>query len=173
MKYTNTYDVMEDWGIKISEAITNLLASARKNASGKLTNSIDFEIQLDDDGIILNILYAKHGEFVLSGRRRGAKPPPIDPIIKWIREKKIPVTTITGGPTGKVKKLTKFGQEKTLAYAISRGISKNGIPPFNFLIPWEKSIQKGDMQKDIAKALVKDGVTVINKDIIEFNKKII
>jgi len=107
--------------------------------------------------------------------------PPIQVIIKWLKEKKIPVTTNKGtskargtgkrGSTGKLKKISKRGLEEGVAWAIAKSISKEGIKPFNFLKPYEEAVEAPDMMKDIRAALVKDGYKNLSKPIAEFNKK--
>jgi hypothetical protein len=171
--YNNTEEVMEDWGILITEEISALLAKKRKNASGKLTNSIDFDVMVDEkEGILLEIQYAKEGMYVLDGRKRGNKMPPVDEIAKWIRQKKIPVrigNKKTGKTTGRTTKLTKYGQEKSLAFAIAKNIAKYGIRPFNFLLPYERAVEGGEMKKEIRLALVQDGYSSLQKPIARFN----
>jgi len=168
--YNNTMDVFDDWGIIITEGIVKLLSKKRKNASHKLSNSVDYDVNIDEkEGIFFKVFYEEYGEYVLSGRKRGSKQPPIDKIVMWIRQKKIPVKTSVGKPTGKVKKLSKYGKEKSLAFAIAKNISKFGIKPFNFLLPYEKAIEGGKMMKDIRLALVQDGYASLQKPITQFN----
>jgi hypothetical protein len=191
IEFPETQKVMDSYGQIISEEIVALLARKGKNATGVLSNSINYEITLDEDRIELTIVYADYGKYVLSGRRAYGKSDPqkgmpnITAIEKWIRDKKIPVVvegtkgrtkkqgTGKNAGTGKTKKLTKRGEEKSLAFVIARAIARDGIKPLNFLLPLEQEVEGMQMKKDIKKALVKDGQSAMKAFAIEFNKKTI
>jgi hypothetical protein len=160
-EYKNTYKVLEDWGITITDEIVRLLSQNRKNASGVLSNSVDFQIDTSKkDRVELRFIYAKYGNFVLSGRRAGAKQPPTSMIEQWIKQKKIPVG---GGRTTKIVP-RKRGQSNTdeikqVAFLIARAIALKGIKSFNFLKPLEDQRKKGsDMLTDVKNAMIKDGI---------------
>lgn len=84
-----------------------------KIASGKLQNSITAVSGRDS----ISISMEDYGEFVQSGRRKGAKGVPISALIDWIRERRIKPRDMT---------------ERQLAFAIQRNIKKFGIRPSNW-----------------------------------------
>lgn len=174
MNFTNTLNTLDDWGLTITDGMVDILTRKRKFASNKLINSIDFNSYVKNNIITLEIQYADHGKYVVSGRKRNSKQPPTHVIEQWIKLKRIPVTITgkrKGKPTGKVKRITKRNQEKTLAFVIARSIARDGIQPLNFLTPIESAIEGLQMQKEIRQALVKDGYKSLEKTLLKINKK--
>jgi len=108
-------DVLNKYGVEITSDIQNILQNNNAIASGDLYRSIDYKIVQKKGEYKLVISYADYGEFVLKGRRPGAKPPPFAPIMKWCQFKGIP---------------------KEAAYPIAKSIGKKGIKPLNFIFPF-------------------------------------
>jgi len=108
-------DVLNKFGVEITSDIQNILQNNNAIASGDLYRSIDYKIVQKKGEYKLVISYADYGEFVLKGRRPGAKPPPFAPIMKWCQFKGIP---------------------KEAAYPIAKSIGKKGIKPLNFIFPF-------------------------------------
>lgn len=121
---------MEQYGEALVIEIVKELKSAGKEATGKLARSVDYELIETLDKISVGIKALDYFEFVDSGRRKGAKPPPTDAIIKWMKVK---------GIKGRNPNTGRFQSQKSTAFAIARGISKNGIKPV-FAI--KKSLRK-------------------------------
>lgn len=82
---------------------TNTLIDSKiyKTLSVKATN---------DGDLIFDIILNDYIVFIESGRRKGAKMPPIEPIVRWARSKGIPTDNST-------------------IYLIRRAISREGIRP--------------------------------------------
>jgi len=108
-------DVLNKFGVEITSDIQSILQNNNAIASGDLYKSIDYKIVQKKGEYKLVISYADYGEFVLKGRRPGAKPPPFAPIMKWCQFKGIP---------------------KEAAYPIAKSIGKKGIKPLNFIFPF-------------------------------------
>lgn len=121
---------MEKYGEALVIEIVQQLKDAGKEATGKLAKSVDYELIEALDKISVGIVALDYFEYVDSGRRKGAKPPPSDAIISWMKVK---------GIKGRNPKTGKFITQKSAAFAIARGISKNGIKP-TFVI--KKSLRK-------------------------------
>ena len=114
------YNTLVQWASNVtSQAKANIL---RKNkvATGNLYKSISFEVL--PDGTV-NFYYDDAGDFVESGRRRGARFPPMSKIASWIK--------IKGLEQWRNKK-GRFISRDAQTFLIARGISKNGIKPFPF-----------------------------------------
>lgn len=81
----------------------NTLTSSQiyKTLSVKATN---------DGDLIFDIVLNDYIQFIESGRRKGAKFPPVEPIVRWARSKGIPTDNST-------------------IYLIRRAISRDGIKP--------------------------------------------
>lgn len=178
--YKNTEKVMEDYGIRITDEIVALLARRKKNASHRLSNSIDFDVVKDKNDIQLVIDYKDYGPKirnkhsgalegnVLRGRRPGSRLPPILAIEKWIKDKKISINVSKGSKSAKSTK--NVNKVRSMAWAIAKSIARNGIPAFNFLKPYEETVTSKQYKKDLRAALVQDGYSSLNKPIADFNK---
>ena len=93
-----------------------------KVASGKLLNSIDYDIETDTQGNpVLVISYIDYFENVNLGRRKERKKVPISAILDWIKVR---------GLQGRNKK-GRFIPRLSFAFAIQTNIYKFGIRPAN------------------------------------------
>ena len=129
MKLKALKKAMEKYGEALVIEIVKGLKNADKVATGALARSVDYELIEALDTIAVNILSLDYMDVVDGGRRKGAKAPPIGPIIKWMKVKKI---------KGRDKR-GRFIKDKSAAFLITRAIGKNGIKP-TFVI--KKSINK-------------------------------
>jgi predicted transcriptional regulator len=138
--------VQEKFAKDVIKQAKTILTRKHKNASKELYNSITFEI--DKKGNIL-FSYADQGDFVESGRRKGAKPPPTQVILKWVKQKGLGQWRDNKG---------RYISNKSQAYLISRSISRKGIKPLAwFSNPFEKALDKFPeiMEVSIAKVIEK------------------
>ena len=121
----------EQFAKQVIQQARTILTRKHKNASKTLYNSITFEI--DKKGSIL-FYYADQGDNLESGRRKGAKPPPIAVIEKWAKQKGIEQFRDKKG---------KYISSKSRAYIISRAIGRKGIKPLAwFSDPFERALAK-------------------------------
>lgn len=67
-------------------------------------------IATNDGNLILDIVLNDYIQYIESGRRKGAKFPPVEPIVRWCRSKGIPTDNST-------------------IFLIRRAISRDGIKP--------------------------------------------
>jgi hypothetical protein len=79
--------------------------------SSSLIRSINYKIIAKATFPTIEFSFNQYGEYVDSGRRRGAPPPPIKPISEWVKRKGIDISP----------------------YAISKSISKKGIPKYEWI----------------------------------------
>ena len=115
-----TYNTLVEWASNVTaQAKANILRK-KKVATGKLYKSITFEIL--PNGTV-EFYYDDAGDFVESGRRRGARFPPMSKIASWIK--------IKGLEQWRNKK-GRFISRDAQTFLIARGLSKNGIKPFPF-----------------------------------------
>ena len=115
-----SYNTLVEWASNVTaQAKANIL---RKNkvATGNLYKSITFDVL--PDGTV-NFYYDDAGDFVESGRRKGARFPPMSKMKQWIQVK---------GLGQWRNKKGRFISRDAQAFLIARGISKNGIKPFPF-----------------------------------------
>jgi hypothetical protein len=133
--------VEKKWAQKVVANAKSILLRNKKIASGQLYNSIRYNVS--SDGSIF-FEYAPEGKWVESGRRKGARQPPTNPIEKWIREK---------GLKGRDPKTGRYISNHTLAFLIARGISRDGIKPVPFMqLAIDQATQQllVDLEKSIA-----------------------
>ena len=120
---------MDKYGQALVIEIVKQLKDADKVATGNLAKSVDYELIEALDSIAVNILALDYMDVVDGGRRKGAKAPPTDKIIKWMKVKKI---------RGRDKR-GRFIKDKSAAFLIARSIGKNGIKP---VFAVKKSLRK-------------------------------
>ena len=72
-------------------------------------------IATNDGDLVFDLMLNDYLTFIESGRRKGAKMPPVEPIIRWCRQKGIPTDNST-------------------VYLIRRAISRDGIKARPFMV---------------------------------------
>lgn len=150
IKWTNLNRVLEryaDAWIKNAEA--NLMEND-SNASGQLLRSMKLDnIVIDEKQMRVTVELEDYWYYVENGtspnygaKNPTRKMPPIQPIIEWIENKPVPP---------KVEGLT----VKQQAYAIAKGIQKNGTKPRPF---FNKAVEQTwkQFKDDIADAVGED-----------------
>lgn len=153
IQWDNLRKVLEryaDAWIKNAEA--NLMEND-SNASGQLQRSMDRDkIVIDEKQMRVTVELEDYWYYVENGRKAG-KMPPIQPIIDWIENKPVPP---------KVEGLT----VKQQAYAIARGIGKNGTQPRPF---FNKAVEQTwkQFKDEIAEAVQTDVNDYIEKIVLD------
>ena len=99
----------------INELATELIKQDHK-ATGKLISSLDYNVEDNLLSTDLVITMLNYGEYVNTGRKRGAAKVPIKALVEWIKQK--------GIETNNKKVLG-------MAFAIQKTIEKQGIPTAN------------------------------------------
>lgn len=114
------------------------LAGQRLAATSLLINSVTAEPV--EPGVWKFGPKVEHGWWVYQGRRPGGKLPPVQPILDWMRVKRI-------------------GADRDQAWAIARSIQRQGIPPRDYVTPVAAfAIQRLQLhaQEELAKILDED-----------------
>jgi len=132
------------WATQVCTLAKNNLTRAHKIATGTLFNSITYTIDIQTGAV--NFLYEDYGENVESGRRRGARLPPIQAISQWARVK--------GLSQGRTKK-GRFASNESRAWAIATAIQRDGIPAYPF---FQKAINQAidQLYPELENAIVAD-----------------
>ena len=130
------------FGNEYVEAMASILRKADKIASGDLIKSLKTRVFKTGFGTsyTLKVIAATYLKYVESGRRAGAKPPPIAPIKKWARQK---------------------GIDEGLAFPIAKSIGIKGIKPTNVI---QRAFDK--VFKDISYRELEEGATSWVDDLI-------
>jgi hypothetical protein len=149
IKYNHLLEALEDYADLLKDEIITILKAHKKD--GKIDKTLKFWVNVLGTKYQLNLDIEDYFKYIESGRRKGAKQPPINAILKWIKQKNI------------LPKIDKKLKPKQLAFVIARSISKNGIKALPIL---NKSISKINksykfllieaLHKDVQEILLKD-----------------
>lgn len=163
--------ILDDFGTKVKEDLQQSLRDNGVTYGGqdsKLSNKISFEINQIGPAITFKLKMPEYGEAVDKGRGKGLTPPPIAPIEAWIKRRGIKPTpnevrnkkvkTLKNKVVRKaVKQIDRAKQIKSVAFAISRSIGKNGFEGNNF---YSEVVNDGRLEK-----LKKDLAFILKKEI--------
>ena len=132
------------WANHVCILAKNNLVRAHKIAVGTLMNSITYTINIQTGAV--EFYYETYGEYVESGRKPGARMPPLGPILQWAKVK---------GMKGRDKKTGRFITDKSLAWAIATAIKRDGIPAYPF---FDMALAQATEQlyPELENAIVKD-----------------
>lgn len=161
-KFKNTDKFVRTYGNQVEQEIERRLVAAGKDASGKLLQSIRYDVKEKANKIIIAFYMADYGKYVdkgVQGAESGRagdggrsiykfknKMPPPKSIEKWLKIKGIP---------------------KEASYPIRRSIYRFGITPTNFFtIPTTRRVKQ--LEAGIKKNMILDAEALIQK---EFKKK--
>jgi hypothetical protein len=159
---TAVEEVLFDYAKEFQKMASRQLRRANKISSGKLEDSISFEVTETDAGFELALKVLDYYKFVDQGvRGAGAnsknntspykyrdKMPPIKEILKWIKQKGSLKASAEDQKRGlskaqkssrALKAAAKKIKPKTLAFLIARKIQQRGLPYTGF---WERSFEK-------------------------------
>ena len=118
---------LNDFGEKVVARAIQNLDRANKKASGKLRNQLGYQIKKQGTGYELRFTaktreVREYADVVEKGRRKGARQPPPDPLMQWIKVKNIPLKDAAGNTLRRTQK-----NLLRTAWAMSRSISRKGI----------------------------------------------
>jgi hypothetical protein len=134
-KYPSVYSLLKIQGDALVSAL-ELALPREKDATGGLRDSIHFEIKRFGLTYRFELYLADYYEWVDNGRAPG-KQPPIESIIKWIKDKRLVIHSKYGLQAkygkSKIKQVSdNLRQTRSLAFAIARKIGRRGTKGNNF-----------------------------------------
>lgn len=152
--------ILDKWGENIVYLMKQKLQAGNKVASGNLINSLSYRYRQAGNNYTLEITGAPYLINVDRGRRPG-KYVPIQPLINWIKVRRIPIKIIPNvqGNTQARKTAQKNAREKAIrgmAFAISTKIKQRGIKAFPILQVATAANNSQKFKQEIAKAVAKD-----------------
>lgn len=153
----NLKDVLDDYGIKITEALKKVMKDKKMVASGQLFQGIEYHVKFFGNEYTLHIGFKDFIDYAAAadtGRKAG-KQPPIDPILRWVKHR---------GLLPKKRLKDNAQSQRSLAYQIARKIGKKGTKGHNF---WHPTIDPliADLKADLKKVLKKEVQIELIKDI--------
>lgn len=114
----------------LQEDMKQILLDEGFNATGELINSIKNTVSTGSNMFVIEGHMAKHGEYIIRGRKAGLKGIPVDALIKWIQNK-----NFSNG----------IKSTRGLAFAIQKSVIKKGIKPNDFI---ETTFKKNEAKLD-------------------------
>lgn len=116
-------NVLTLYKTRLEELVKRKIEQKDKIASGNLLASISTRVELDGVQYIVYLDSLKYLKFL----ETGTKPhwPPTEPILQWVRDKKLPTREYTGNKS--------LPTEKQVAYLVRKKISEKGTLP-NYII---------------------------------------
>jgi len=130
----------------------NHIRRAGKFNTGQLYNSVGWKVV---QGGIEFYVKAPYSQYVIMGRRKGAKRPPFQAILKWIE------TPHGNRALANIRRKWSNTTKEGAAFIICRSISEKGIKPVDFYNPAINTLYKTDSWHLLEAAFVND----IEKDL--------
>tara|TARA_R110002073_G_scaffold116632_3_gene255081 strand:+ start:228 stop:746 length:519 start_codon:yes stop_codon:yes gene_type:complete len=165
MKTKNVKKVFDLFGKKTVKTARGILNAQGKNASGDLSSSLGYYLNVKEGVVELRFLGAPYADLVDKGVRGSkssakapkspysytTKQPPSNVIDKWVVRK---------GLSGARNDKGQFIKRKSLVFLIARSIKLYGVKPSNF---FSDALNEGmrTLPKNVAKAYVKDAAAFI------------
>lgn len=108
-------DIMTEFSSDILQLVREVMATSVNHKSGTSLKDSDIyksaQVKATNDGdLMFDIILNDYITYIESGRRKGAKFPPVEPIIAWARKRGIPTDNST-------------------IFLIRRAIARDGIRP--------------------------------------------
>ena len=125
MKFSRTEALLNSFG---NALISRYREKIKEYSSGKLYNTINFEITKGSSNYIVTINLEEYWRNISFGRKPGSRMPPVEAIENWIKIRKIiPRPYVLKSGRQRVPTV------QQLAYVIARSISRKGIAPRPFM----------------------------------------
>ena len=141
---------LEALGRTYVQELTNQLKIEGKEASGSLIKSLQYRVDQNYKTPILSILANDYLTYVDQGRRPGAKMPPSNQLLDWVKERGIKIKGQTDGQT---------------AFVIARSIGIKGIKPTNVIDKTTQIVMDKEL-KNVAEASRQDVIDMIKNILI-------
>ena len=169
-------DIIIGYRQKFIEAFQSSLEKHDRNVPGTLWQSVNADIKVFGQKIVLEITMEDYWKYVEEGRKAGGKMPPLEPMLKHIADRgerwnpaAQNISKFTKNKKGlqvaRKKPLDMNTARKTLAFLIGRSIKKHGIKPTHFASEVMDSILLDAFKKDISIAVGRNIKIEINRDI--------
>lgn len=142
------YQVLKDFEQEFIHAIQRSIEENDRFARGQLFQSVKAQTKIYGQKVVMEVSMLEYWKYVEEGRRKGAKMPPIDAMLNFIRDRGIKVTD---KKAPKKSKQTLEKKRRSLAFVLGRSISKKGITPTHFL----KEALEGGVVDDFKRELFK------------------
>lgn len=150
MKLKETQEALNAFAKYVIQQSRSNLTKDKKNVSGGLYDSLDYEINVGPNSFSLSFLMEDYGQYIDVGVRGTkssyigsqystfkytTKKPPMQPLADWAKKKNIRLRD----EKGRFKK----GDYRTIGFILQRSIFEKGIKPSLFFTkPFEKAFKR-------------------------------
>lgn len=146
-------DALTRAGSTLAKAAKKRMKQADKVVTGSISNSITVTPAFKKGDAWVVRVGPTHpaAKYVIQGRRKGGKMPPIQTILDWMDARGI---AATNPPKGK----RVMDMQQSVAWAIARSIARDGIPAFPFMSLAFKEIKtqlRDQIKEDVRRGLRK------------------
>lgn len=118
----NVTNVLTLYKVRFEELLKRNLMDKGNVASGDLLASIHTRLEINDSVFEVWLNTLDYLKYIENGRKPG-KWPPSEPILKWVRHKKLPTRELTGNKS--------LPTEKQLTYLVRKKISEEGTKRYS------------------------------------------
>lgn len=145
IRLDNVKQVLDEYAEKFKTVIKKQIVDNDNVATGELLESIETSVEVN--GELFKVIL--HSKDYLKYLETGTKPhwPPTQPILEWVRAKKLPTKELTGNK--------KLPGEKSLTYLVRRKISEKGTEAMKNIELTQQQLNEIYMEK-LKEALIKD-----------------
>lgn len=147
-------DILKQIIEKFQDYYKQMIVDSGHNATGHLADSQSFEIDYSNNTWTITLKMADYWKWLEYGRRPG-KMPPVDKILEWINVRKV------------LPRNNKKLPQKSLAFAISKSISKKGLPATHLL---QKSMSSFDFKNKVLGSIFQVYKSQVDSMIQNFGK---
>lgn len=120
IEFNNLTNILTLYKQRLEEILKRKLVENDNVATGNLLASINTKLEINDSVYEVWLNTLDYLKYIENGRKPG-KWPPSEPILKWIRSKRLPTEESTGDKS--------LPTEKQLTYLVQRKIGTEGIQP--------------------------------------------
>lgn len=145
LKLTNVKMVLDEYALKFQELTKKRIQDGDNIATGNLLASIKTSIDFGNERYIIYLHSLKYLKFL----EEGTFPhwPPVEKLIKWVKDKKLPTKELTGDRS--------LPSEKQLAYLVGRKISIHGTKPREMVLKTQEELNAVYIER-LEEALIQD-----------------
>lgn len=154
IELNNVKMVLDEYALKFQELIKRKIVDKDKKASGSLLASINMSIEVFGERYTVYLNSRDYLKYI----ELGTKPhwPPVEPILQWVKDKKLPTKESTGNKN--------LPTEKQLTYLVRRKIGLKGTDAVPLVAETEEQLNEIYMEK-LEDALMEDiqnSLSIIN-----------
>ena len=156
VQFPHTMEVLQRYATEFIELYKLSLVANNRPASGRLSNSLSYQISVDDHSFAVDISLMEYWKWIENDTR--PHWPPADAIRRWIEVKPVVPYPMSNGKVPTVNQLT---------FLIQRKIAEEGTTGTHDLQRTNEQLL-ADMEQSIAHAVTEDVEAYVNAIFIDY-----